>query len=723
MRPLTVADPESVGGFRLLARIGAGGMGVVYLARSAGGALAAVKVIRAEHAADPDFRARFRREAAAAARVDGRWSAPVTAADPEAPEPWIATAFVPGPSLTETVTGLGPLPADTVRALGARLADALAAVHAAGLVHRDIKPGNVLLALDGPRLIDFGIARASGATALTATDVIVGTPGYLSPEQARVRKEEVGAPSDVFSLGCLLAYAASGRPPFGGGGAAGVLYRTVHGAPELAGVPDEALRALIARCLAKDPADRPTVPELRAGLGDFETDDWLPPGLPAVIAERSAEVLNLPEPERPASADAAPAGTAAGTAREERSAPGRRRFLVLGAAGALAAGGGAAWLIGTRRTASTDEPSGPRPSRALAVQADLTGPGRALGTAVERGVRLAVEQHNARADHGFDLTLTVLDDRGEPDRAEKLARRLVAGGTVCAVVGPTSDATALAVRDTYNAAPLPMLTAWAGSDALYSTGSATEPAVFQVRPTDSTVDAPLIRYLTSVEPVTRTALIDDRATRDYSWLIARSLTAAPPSGGSVTRYPVAADTDDFGAVAARAARAEAVVYCGGSPRRAAACARALRAAGFTGTPAATEPVLDTVFLDAAGAAAEGWVFSATFVDPARLKSAAGFVRAYRRRYGVRTAARGAAEAYDTAGLVALALTLVGTGPVKTGPVDTGTLAHRLRSLSYRGVTRTINFRSDTGAVQMNPGLFLWRVTDGTPVFLGQYQEI
>ncbi|MFF0227857.1 bifunctional serine/threonine-protein kinase/ABC transporter substrate-binding protein [Streptomyces sp. NPDC004629] len=713
MRPLTAADPESVGGYRLLARIGAGGMGVVYLARSGGGALAAVKVIRAEHAADPGFRARFRREAAAAARVDGRWTTPVTAADPEAPEPWIATAFVPGPSLAETVGGHGPLPADTVRALGARLADALAAVHAAGLVHRDVKPGNVLLALDGPRLIDFGIARASGATALTATDVIVGTPGYLSPEQARVRDGEVGAPSDVFSLGCLLAYAACGRPPFGSGSAASVLYRTLHEAPDLGGVPDEALRALLARCLAKNPADRPTVPELRADLGEFATDDWLPPGLPAVIAERSAEVLNLPEPERPAPDDATPAGTAA----RERTVSGRRRFLVLGsaAAGVLAAGGGTAWLLGARRGADA---SGHRPSRTIAVQADLTGRGKALGTAVERGVRLAVEQHNARADRGFDLALTVLDDRGDPDRAGELARRLVADGTASAVVGPTSDATALAARDAYNKALLPMVTAWAGSDALYSTVSVTEPAVFQVRPSDGAIATPLVRYLTSVRPVTRTALVDDRATRDYSWLIATSLTAAPPSGGSVTTYPVAADTDDFGAVAARAARAEAVVYCGGSPRRAAACARALRAAGFTGTPAATEPVLDPVFLDAAGAAAEGWVFSATFVDPARLKSAAGFVRSYRRRYGAGAVGRGAAEAYDAAGLVARALTAV-----RAGPVDTGTLVHRLRSLSFRGVTRTIGFQSDTGTVQMNPGLFLWRVTGGTPVFLGQYQRV
>ncbi|MFG3547807.1 bifunctional serine/threonine-protein kinase/ABC transporter substrate-binding protein [Streptomyces sp. NPDC047725] len=435
MRPLTAQDPESVGGYRLLARIGAGGMGVVYLARSDGGALAALKVIRAEHAADPGFRARFRREAQAAARVDGRWTAPVTAADPEAAEPWIATAFVPGPSLAETVTEHGPLPADTVRALGARLAEALAAVHAAGLVHRDIKPGNVLLALDGPRLIDFGIARAGGATALTATDVVIGTPGYLPPEQARARDEEVGPPSDVFSLGCVLAYAASGRPPFGGGTAPAVIFRTVHEDPRLDGITEDGLRTLVARCLAKDPAARPTLAELRTGLGAFGTDDWLPPGLPAVIAERSAQVLRLPEPERP---------TAPGTPVDEAPAPSRRRLLVMGGAAAavLAAGGTtAAWLTGRRNGPAT---AASRPRRTVAVQADLSGSGKALGTAVERGVRLAVEEHNARADRRFDLVLTVLDDAGDAGRAEEVARRVVADGRVCAVIGPTSDATALA---------------------------------------------------------------------------------------------------------------------------------------------------------------------------------------------------------------------------------------------------------------------------------------
>ncbi|WBO68680.1 bifunctional serine/threonine-protein kinase/ABC transporter substrate-binding protein [Streptomyces camelliae] len=708
MRPLLAADPETIGPYRLLARIGAGGMGVVYLARSEGGALAAVKVIRAEHAADPSFRARFRREAQAAARVDARWTTPVLAADPEAPEPWLATAFVPGPSLAETVAGHGPLPPDTVRALGARLVEALTAVHAAGLVHRDIKPGNVLLALDGPRLIDFGIARAGGATALTATDLVIGTPGYLSPEQARARGGEPGPPSDVFSLGCLLAYAAAGRPPFGTGTAAAVIFRTIHEAPDLTGVPDDPLRTLIARCLKKSPAARPTLPELRTALGHFGTDDWLPPGLPALIAERSAQVLELPEPQR-----AEPPTLAAGP-----PAPTRRRFLLLGtSAGVLAAGGAtAAWYTTTRSSARTPAV----PTRTLAVHADLTGPGKALGSAIEQAVRLAVSDHNARVDRSFDLALQVHDDHGEAARSQAVARQLTADGRVCAVIGPSSDTTALATRDIYTKASLPTVTAWAGSDDLYATASSTHLAVFQIRPADYAMPTPLFRYLTEIHPASRWALIEDDAARDFSWLIARLLTENAPTHGTVTTHTVPADSDDFApaAAAAIAARAQAVVYCGNSPQRAAACARALRTAGFTGTAAAAQPVLDPAFLAAAGAAAEGWVFSSTWVDPVRLAPAATFVRAFTRRYGVPSVPAGAAEAYDALGMVAHVLTQSGTGPV-----DPGSLILPLRSLSYQGITRTFAFDASTGAVQLNPGLFLWRIRRGRPDFLGQYQQV
>ncbi|MEV0473619.1 serine/threonine-protein kinase, partial [Streptomyces prunicolor] len=266
--PLLPTDPASIGGHRLLARLGAGGMGVVYLGRTEAGTLAAVKVIQAEYADEPDFRARFRREVEAARRVTSPWAVPVTGADPDAAAPWLATAFVPGPSLGEAVVGHGPLPVRSVRVLGRMLAAALREVHAVGLVHRDVKPGNVLLAVDGPRLIDFGIARAADETAITSTDLVVGTPGFLSPEQAEARGAAVGPASDIFSLGCLLAYAVSGRPPFGAGAVDALLYRTVHDEPDLAGIEAEEdaagtdLLTVLQLCLAKDPADRPTAEQI-----------------------------------------------------------------------------------------------------------------------------------------------------------------------------------------------------------------------------------------------------------------------------------------------------------------------------------------------------------------------------------------------------------------------------------------------------------------------------
>ena len=272
---LLPTDPEWVGPYRLLGRLGAGGMGEVYLARSPGGRLVAVKVIRPELAADRGFRARFAREAAAARTVSGIFTAPVVDADTEASRPWLATAYVPGPSLAEAVAQRGPLPPGVVLTLGAGLAEGLQAIHAAGLVHRDLKPSNVLLADDGPRVIDFGIARAADGSGLTQTGMILGSPGFLSPEQAEGRA--VGPPSDVFSLGSVLNFAASGEGPFGAGSVASLVYRVVNGEPNLSGVPEQ-LRPLIQRCLAKDPASRPTAGELLALFSAAQPESQWPSG-------------------------------------------------------------------------------------------------------------------------------------------------------------------------------------------------------------------------------------------------------------------------------------------------------------------------------------------------------------------------------------------------------------------------------------------------------------
>uniref|UniRef100_UPI002624A5D3 serine/threonine-protein kinase n=1 Tax=Trebonia sp. TaxID=2767075 RepID=UPI002624A5D3 len=277
IKDLLPTDPVTVGHYRLLGRLGAGGMGQVYLARSPGGRLVAVKVIRPELGGEPGFRARFAREVAAARNVGGMFTALVVDADVESPVPWLATAYVAGPSLSEAVEDQGPLPVDSLLTLFAGLAEGLQAIHAAGVVHRDLKPSNVLLAHDGPRVIDFGISRAREASMLTQTGMVMGSPGYLSPEQAE--GSAVGAPSDVFSLGAVMTYAATAEGPFGSGPTPALMYRVVNREPDLTRVPDQ-IRPLIERCLTKAPADRPTPSELLDQLGEGAVgavgEPWLP---------------------------------------------------------------------------------------------------------------------------------------------------------------------------------------------------------------------------------------------------------------------------------------------------------------------------------------------------------------------------------------------------------------------------------------------------------------
>ncbi|KAF5995573.1 serine/threonine-protein kinase [Streptomyces sp. WAC00263] len=297
MEPLGVDEPTVVGPYRLLGRLGSGGMGRVYLGRSAGGRTVAVKIVHPHFALDEEFRARFRREVEAARRVGGAWTAPVLDADPEASVPWVATGYAAGPSLAAAVADAGgPLPAHSVRVLGAGLAEALTAVHALGLVHRDVKPSNVLLTLDGPLLIDFGIARATDGTAsLTSTGVSVGSPGYMSPEQI-LGKGVTGA-ADVFSLGAVLVYAATGESPFPGDSSAALLYKVVHEEPRLGSLDGE-LRELVAACLAKDPAGRPTPGEVARrlapeGAARLVTAGWLPGPLVEQVSRSAVQLLNL----------------------------------------------------------------------------------------------------------------------------------------------------------------------------------------------------------------------------------------------------------------------------------------------------------------------------------------------------------------------------------------------------------------------------------------------
>jgi len=259
MEPLTADDPLQVSVFRMHSRLGAGGMGRVYLATSPGGRAVAVKVVHPELARDPEFMRRFRREVEAAEAVSGVYTAPVVGAGPDDNPPWLATAYVPGPSLSELVAATGPLPEAAVWRLAGGLVEALQAIHGRGLVHRDLKPGNILIAADGPRVIDFGISRAMHGIALTATHTTMGTPAFMSPEQAESR--DIGPASDVFSLGSVLAFAATGTAPFDGGDMMSVLYRIVHAEPDLSRL-SPALGGLVTGCLAKDPASRPSLTAL-----------------------------------------------------------------------------------------------------------------------------------------------------------------------------------------------------------------------------------------------------------------------------------------------------------------------------------------------------------------------------------------------------------------------------------------------------------------------------
>ncbi|MFG2877295.1 protein kinase [Streptomyces sp. NPDC048337] len=302
MMRLRREDPRVVGSFRLHRRLGAGGMGVVYLGSDRRGQRVALKVIRPDLAEDQEFRSRFAREVSAARRIRGGCTARLVAADLEAERPWFATQYVPGPSLHDKVAEEGPLTAAQIAAIGAALSEGLVAVHEAGVVHRDLKPSNILLSPKGPRIIDFGIAWATGASTLTHVGTAVGSPGFLAPEQ--VRGAAVTPATDVFALGATLAYAATADSPFGHGSSEVMLYRVVHEEPHLHGVPD-ALAPLVRACLAKDPEERPSTLQLSMRLKEIAAREaqGLPEGRPPAQRARTERPAGRPAEDSATYAD------------------------------------------------------------------------------------------------------------------------------------------------------------------------------------------------------------------------------------------------------------------------------------------------------------------------------------------------------------------------------------------------------------------------------------
>ncbi|MFE2556843.1 protein kinase [Streptomyces sp. NPDC059352] len=370
LSPLTHDDPAAVATYRLLARLGSGGMGTVYLARTPGGRTVALKTVHARLATDPAFRARFRLETDAARIIGARHGAAVVDADPLAETPWLATEYVLGPPLDDAVALGGPLPEPTVRALGAALAGALAQLHSSDVVHRDLKPSNVLVTAYGPKIIDFGIARAAGDDHLTRTGAAAGTPAFMSPEQAS--GQEHPPTGDVFALAGVLVFAATGHGPFGTGSPADLLYRVRYADPDLTGVP-EALLPLLTACLAKDPAARPTTADLTAHLhdGHGEFADHLPPLVLADIARRATDVW-LHAPHRlPVPAGAAFAETAPSTPLP------RRRALAVGGGSllGLAGAGAGVWAWMNSRETATGAGGTPSPTGPTAIPAKTASDG------------------------------------------------------------------------------------------------------------------------------------------------------------------------------------------------------------------------------------------------------------------------------------------------------------------------------------------------------------
>ncbi|WP_406492385.1 protein kinase [Streptomyces sp. NBC_00846] len=386
IKPLAVSDPARIGPYLLLGRLGAGGMGRVFLARSDSGRTVAVKMVHEEHVSDRQFRARFRREIEAARRVGERYTAPVLDAGPGDEPPWVATGYVPGLSLEQVVRLYGPLPAASLHALADGLLKALKDIHGAGIVHRDLKPSNVMLTVDGTKVIDFGIARAletSVESLLTSTGMAIGSPGFMSPEQ--VYGQRAGAKSDVFTLGCVLTYAATGRLPFGQGASNqhAVMFQIVEGEPDLTRVEDAALRALITRCLTKGIDERPDVDEL---LEDPERPrprtaggSWLPADVVAHLAQQSARLLDAeaaPLREEPVDLatvglrpqggppEVVPAdnGTTTRRREHERRPRRRRRLIVLPIVAVITVGGGTVVLLQTLEGGSGDGTHAQSPS-------------------------------------------------------------------------------------------------------------------------------------------------------------------------------------------------------------------------------------------------------------------------------------------------------------------------------------------------------------------------
>ncbi|MBB4929971.1 serine/threonine protein kinase [Lipingzhangella halophila] len=493
MTPLEDQDPTSIPPFRVKGRLGAGGMGVVYGAVSPDGDWVAIKVIRDEYAKDAGFRARFARETDLVQRVRAPCIAPVLAAETDGPRPWYATPYVPGPTLSQHISAAGALPASRVRVLALGMADAIAAIHDAGVVHRDLKPTNVILAPDGPKVLDFGIARAVDETAITSTGQLVGSPGWVSPERFR---GDSGPPADVFCWGALVAYAATGRPPFGSGSAETLMYRVLHAEPDLVGIP-EGLAEPVALALSKDPHQRPASAELARRCSGADH----PATTEVTTLVESAIVRHWP---RDSAAASPPGGQGTDDGNASQPAPAGRRFtrlsVVLGAATALALSAAiGTWVsvwdgepeqpngASDQGTPAASSPAAPEhspnteaePLRFAALLPE-SGPLDFIEPPAKAGIDLAVADINeAGGVRGTELPDAEGFDEGqEPGDVIRASDDILHEG-VDAVIGPTTSSSVLSVIDRFASADVVMCSGSAEAPELTET---TEALFFRTVP-------------------------------------------------------------------------------------------------------------------------------------------------------------------------------------------------------------------------------------------------
>ena len=475
--PLDQSDPVEIAGYSLRARLGAGGMGSVYLSFTRGGRPIAIKVVRKEFADDPEFRRRFRQEITVAQRVQGLYTAPVLDADPDAPIPWLATAYIAGPSLNQGVTEHGPFPMLPVFRLLGGVAEGLSAIHGAGLVHRDLKPANVMLAEDGPRVIDFGIAYAADATTLTTSGAVMGTPAYMAPEQVSGRP--VSAATDVFALAHLVVYAATGHTAFGDGHMSALVYRIAHEPPNLDGCPDS-LRDIAQRCLAKNPEERPDLAEVMAFSRQMLSGrtmqivgaSWLPAPVAETLVAYGTSAVPPQQPlQPPATLGVMPAGQAAATRQDApgaRPAPGAQPApgapgMPSGGYQATDASGGLAAPVTMPVTALGSTPPPARRRRGLRRPAIAVPAAIALLAVIALGAYLAghLSGNNAAAN-------TI------PPTASTL--KATASASLAATASPTASASAATQSPAASASPAATASASGAPSATASAPAGLPPA-------------------------------------------------------------------------------------------------------------------------------------------------------------------------------------------------------------------------------------------------------